>query len=328
MKLFRLKFLKLLIALNALLALIVPSRLFTPTASALCLEPSVPFSLQSFNYRDQYIRHRDGLGVSSLVQTDLDKKDSTFKIVAGLADTTHVSFESWNYPGYFLRHEGSRLKLHKKTNDTLFSQDATFKRRPGLADSTWSSFEAYNYPGHYIRHTNSELWLQTGTDALFRQDATWKEAPIVSLQSFNYRDQYIRHRDGLGVSSLVQTDLDKKDSTFKIVAGLADTTHVSFESWNYPGYFLRHEGSRLKLHKKTNDTLFSQDATFKRRPGLADSTWSSFEAYNYPGHYIRHTNSELWLQTGTDALFRQAATWKERLGKALWECQDTIGNPV
>ena len=133
-------------------------------------------SLQSFNYPDHSIRHRDFLGEITIISSDLDKKDATFKIVPGLADSKLISFESVNYPGYYLRHQNFRIKLHKYSDEQLFKEDATFRKVPGLADKSWSSFESYNYPGHYIRHRDYHLYIEEGSDDLFKKDVTFKIA--------------------------------------------------------------------------------------------------------------------------------------------------------
>jgi hypothetical protein len=134
-------------------------------------------SFQSHNFRNHFIRHANFLGEITPVSSDLDRKDSTFRIVGGLADSRYVSFESLNYPGHYLRHQDFRLKLQKFDGSQLFRQDATFLMVPGLADGSWSSFESVNYPGHYIRHRNFHLYLEKGNDDLFRKDATFRAAP-------------------------------------------------------------------------------------------------------------------------------------------------------
>jgi len=133
-------------------------------------------SFQSYNFRSHFIRHAQFLGEISPISSDLDRKDSTFQIVAGLADSRYVSFESLNYSGHYLRHQDFRLKLQKFDGSQLFRQDAAFKMVPGLADGSWSSFESVNYPGHYIRHRNFHLFLERGNDDLFRKDATFRVA--------------------------------------------------------------------------------------------------------------------------------------------------------
>lgn len=131
-------------------------------------------SIQSHNYPDRFLRHQNFLGELTTLSSDLDHQDASFRVVPGLADSRYVSFESLNYPGYFLRHQGFRLKLHAKETNQLYIEDASFKKVAGLADSSWTSFESYNYPNYYVRHRDFHLYLEQGTDALFREDTTFK----------------------------------------------------------------------------------------------------------------------------------------------------------
>jgi len=131
-------------------------------------------SLESLNYPGEYIRHRDSLGEKTTVVSELDKKDATFKVVAGLADGNCISLEARNYPGYFLRHQDYRVKLHRNDGSQLFRQDATFCVKAGLADPNAVSLESKNYPGRYLRHRDGHLWVESGSGDLFRADATWK----------------------------------------------------------------------------------------------------------------------------------------------------------
>jgi hypothetical protein len=107
--------------------------------------------------------------------------DSTFALRVGLADKNDVSLESYNYPGYFLRHQDYRLKLNKIYMEQLFKEDATFKIVPELADSSAFSFESYNYPNRYIRHKDGHLWvMEDDNSQLFKEDATYyKVSPNV-----------------------------------------------------------------------------------------------------------------------------------------------------
>ena len=136
-------------------------------------------SLQSYNYPTHYIRHANFLGEITPVASELDKKDSTFRMVPGLAREGYTSFESVNYPGYYLRHQGFRLKLHKPDGSQLFKEDATFKSQPGLADKSGVSFESFNYPGQYIRHKNFHLYIEKGNDDLFSKDVTFRITPAM-----------------------------------------------------------------------------------------------------------------------------------------------------
>ncbi len=133
------------------------------------------YSFRSWNYPDRYIRHREYLGFIEPIADDdeVGRKDATFRSVPGLAGKC-TSFESVNFPNYFLRHGNFRLHLSKGIDDRGFKQDATFCQVPGLANSLGKSFESVNYPGYYICHSNFELWLhQPDGTQLFKEDATF-----------------------------------------------------------------------------------------------------------------------------------------------------------
>lgn len=134
--------------------------------------------LQSINYPDRYIRHANFLGELTRIPDQRSAQDASFKIVRGLADSRLISFESTNFPGYFLRHQGFRIKLHKPDGSDLFRKDATFKIVQGLANNQWVSFESLNYPGRFIRHKSFHLYLEGGNTDLFRKDVTFKIVPL------------------------------------------------------------------------------------------------------------------------------------------------------
>lgn len=134
-------------------------------------------SLQSFNFQNHYIRHKDYLGEITPITSDLDKRDSAFKIVPGLADSRYISFESVNHPGYYFRHSGFRLRLQKSDGSAQFKKDATFKKVPGRANASWSSFEALSQPSFYIRHSHFHLYIDNAKDALAAKDSTFKIKP-------------------------------------------------------------------------------------------------------------------------------------------------------
>jgi len=271
-------------------------------------------------YTNRYLRHFESLGVTEVVNSASNatlKQDTTFKIVAGLADATCSSFESRNFPGSYLRHSASRIRRDVRDGTALFDQDATFCARPALDGSSGNvSLESKNKPGFYVRHRNSEVWVEASDNtASFRQDASWAIAapwwqsnanvPVGTYQSFQvttpgYTNRYLRHYDSLGVTEVVDgassTTL-KQDATFRLVAGLAESSCYSFESRNFPGSYLRHAASRLRRDANDGTPLFAQDATFCAQPGLS-GTGVSFESFNYPGRYLRHSAAEVWTASG------------------------------
>jgi len=134
-------------------------------------------SLQSLNFTKRYARHRNFRGELTEISSDLDKLDATFKVVQGLADSKYVSFESKNYPGYFLRHRNFELWLDRNDNSDPFKKDATFVLAAARASSAcpaWSSLQSLNYPDRFVRHRNFVLYLEQGSGEPFGSDATFR----------------------------------------------------------------------------------------------------------------------------------------------------------
>jgi hypothetical protein len=104
--------------------------------------------------------------------------DSSFEMVAGLADATCVSFRSKRYPDRYLRHADYVLWAHPNTGGP-FAGDATFCERAALSgDGAHRSFESKNFPNHYIRHYDSRLRIaQLEDNELYRADASWQLVP-------------------------------------------------------------------------------------------------------------------------------------------------------
>ncbi len=98
--------------------------------------------------------------------------DGSFRVVAGLADASGVSFQASNYPDMYLRHRDGAVILTTIDGD-LDREDATFFRRGGLAGAG-KSFESFNYPRRYIRHRDSLFYVEAAdTSDLFKQDASF-----------------------------------------------------------------------------------------------------------------------------------------------------------
>ncbi|WP_329288772.1 glycoside hydrolase family 43 protein [Streptomyces pseudovenezuelae] len=163
----------------------------------------------------------------------------------------------------------------------------------------------YNMGGTKKRHG----WIMNLTAAEeSRVLARWPNTAVNRLQSFNFQDRYVRHtnfdvRIDPNVSPL-------QDSQFRIRTGLAGSGTVSFESVNFPGYFLRHFNYDFQLVHNDGTGQFAQDASFRQVAGLADPSWSSFQSVNHPDRYIRHYAYELRLDPITDATGRGDATFR------------------
>jgi hypothetical protein len=137
--------------------------------------------------------------------------------------------------------------------------------------------------------------------------ARWPGTAVNRLQSYNFQDRYVRHADfDVRIDPSVSP---AEDARFRLRTGLAGSGTVSFESVNFPGYFLRHSGFDFQLAYHDGTAQFAQDATFRRVAGLADASWSSFQSYNHPDRYIRHYGYQLRLDPITTATGRGDATF-------------------
>ncbi|MEO6088954.1 MAG: glycoside hydrolase family 43 protein [Umezawaea sp.] len=138
--------------------------------------------------------------------------------------------------------------------------------------------------------------------------ARWPNTAINRIQSYNFQDRYVRHTN---MDARIDPNVSPADdSRFRLGTGLAGSGTVSFESVNFPGYFLRHTNYDFQLAYNDGTTQFAQDATFRKVAGLADSTWSSFQSYNHPDRYIRHYAYELRLDPITNTTGRSDATFR------------------
>ncbi|WNZ08087.1 glycoside hydrolase family 43 protein [Streptomyces sp. 11x1] len=163
----------------------------------------------------------------------------------------------------------------------------------------------YSMGGTKKRH-GSILTLTAAEES--RVQARWPDTTANRLQSYNFQDRYVRHaafdvRIDANVSPV-------EDSRFRLRTGLAGSGTVSFESVNFPGYFLRHSGYDFQLAYNDGTTQFAADATFRQVSGLADASWSSFQSYNFPDRYIRHYAYQLRLDPVTTTTARGDATFR------------------
>ncbi|MCF4128762.1 AbfB domain-containing protein [Methylobacterium sp. SyP6R] len=137
-----------------------------------------------------------------------------------------VSLQSSNYTTSYLTNVGGTARLVTPANASD-KQQATFRQVPGLAGSG-VSFQASTNSSQYLRHQNFQLWQQPN--------------------------------DG--------SDLFKSDTTFTPRAGLAGScgcntgTCTSYESVNWPGYYVRHQNFSFYIAKPDGGPTYNQDASF------------------------------------------------------------------
>lgn len=132
--------------------------------------------LKSSNFPDRFVRHANNIGRLDAYPFD-PYQDQMWRMVAGLADSSGVSFQSVNYPDRYLRHYNYEIRLDPNDGTAAFRADATFHRVAGLADSSWSSFRSNNFPDRYLRHYDYLLRIDPISTATDRQDATFRVTP-------------------------------------------------------------------------------------------------------------------------------------------------------
>jgi hypothetical protein len=133
---------------------------------------------------------------------------------------------SYNYDCLYIRHKHFLGELTEITTD-LDRNDAEFKFVSGLASDKCISIESVNYPGYYLRHENFRIKLIKYSPESLNNDSA---------------------------------KLFREDASFRIVPGLMGDG-ISFESYNYPNYYIRHKNYHLYV-QSGEDNLFKSDSTF------------------------------------------------------------------
>lgn len=98
---------------------------------------------------------------------------SQWRIVPGIADSTCISLESVDRPGYYLRHYEGNVIISQDDGTDVFKADATWRVHDALDGSGGISLETYNYSGIYMRHYNSYLIISQVTTDLEKSDASF-----------------------------------------------------------------------------------------------------------------------------------------------------------
>ncbi len=130
--------------------------------------------IRSYNISDCHIYHNSsGSALIANASTTMSLFSSQWRIVPGLADSSCISFESVDNPGYYLRHYNGNVIISQNNGTQVFWEDATWRMHTGLASSSGVSFETYNFSGIYMRHYNSYLIISQISTALDQADATF-----------------------------------------------------------------------------------------------------------------------------------------------------------
>lgn len=138
-------------------------------------KPSYPQkSVQSVNYPDRFWHVSGGevlLDAVSSGSSEETRRDSTFSLAPGLADSDCYSFSTGE--GDYLHLVDFSLSAGRDDGSALFEDDATFcplTVYPGAV-----TLEAYSYPGWFLRHKNFRLRLDPYENSgLYQADSTFQ----------------------------------------------------------------------------------------------------------------------------------------------------------
>ncbi|MFE7277324.1 glycoside hydrolase family 43 protein [Streptomyces sp. NPDC057623] len=135
---------------------------------------------------------------------------------------------------------------------------------------TTRSFQSVNIPDRYLRHRDflgyTDPVAATST-ALTKQDATFTVVRgLADPNCYSLRTAsglYVRHSAfRIRVDANDGTATFAKDATFNAHPGTAAGS-VALESYNFPGYYLRHRNGELWVDRSTATDLFRADRSFQ-----------------------------------------------------------------
>ncbi|MEU8228351.1 AbfB domain-containing protein [Actinoplanes sp. NPDC048967] len=124
----------------------------------------------------------------------------------------------------------------------------------------------------------------------------------LGLEPVGERGRRVRHRDFVARIDPVgpaSRELDRADSRFTARAGRGDAACLSFESYNYPGYFLRSRESALRLERADGSRGYDADATFCAVP--AGDGGFVLRSRSAPDRYVTESDAVLSLNRVTPA---------------------------
>ncbi len=200
----------------------------------------------------------------------------------------NTSFAVYADQTLYLRHQNFMLYAVPFDGSDQFRKDSTFSVRAALAD---------NAPSAGLLTVGADIGLQPGSLAGYL------------VRHYNFQARMDQIGSGSDATS-------KSDSSFHVRAGLTQQSGLSFESVNYPGYFLEVQNGSVYLRRSDGSTAFAAAATFFPRTGLTGSG-TSFTTYADPTVYLRQQNHVLYAQKNDGSTqFAQDASFIPKPGLA------------
>jgi hypothetical protein len=174
--------------------------------------------------------------------------------------TIHQAIIDYKGQPYFISHNGAlatggdyrrSVVIEKFTYNEYGTIPTILQTSTGI-NGIKNRLQSYTFPSMFVRHINLDARIDANVSP--STDQYWQLVPgLANLRHYNY-DFVLAKDDG--------TAAFKADATFKKVPGLKDATWTSFQSYNFPTRYIRHNNYVLKLEPISTDTE-KQDATFK-----------------------------------------------------------------
>ena len=199
-------------------------------------------------------------------------------------DTWYICYHYWDSV-YSTRHTAI---------DTLsFNPDGTIKPVKMTDGGTVARWETVTAPGYFIVHTNgvgrlvNSDWTDETSQYLMVPGLADKAPNTVSFELIDKPKEYLRQNSsGQMVMNLYTVGgTFNEDATFYIRPGLANSAEVSFESYRFPGRYIRRSGSFVYCQSGSGPAFHS------------DATWKSWTAGTLANLRIAPTNANQLVVT-------------------------------
>ena len=155
-----------------------------PLTSGPAIEKGSSISIRATpsGYASRYVAN-DGSSVTTAEIADSSdaalRRQASWTVRAGFANSECVSLESMDTPGSFLRHNNFVLVLSVNDGSKQFREDSTFCHISGFSGQG-NSLRAWNYPTRHVRHHELQMYVASNggvhdfdSATSFNDDATW-----------------------------------------------------------------------------------------------------------------------------------------------------------
>jgi hypothetical protein len=149
---------------------------------ALTVGSSVSLRATTAGYTTRYLAHTGSTVNTQVVSSSSSaalKKQASWTVRTGLANSACVSFESKDTAGSYIRHFNFELKLNANDNSKAFREDATFCPQAGLTGQG-NAIRAWGFPTRYFRHYLNVTYAASNggvhtfdNAASFNADVSW-----------------------------------------------------------------------------------------------------------------------------------------------------------